>query len=89
MGMQVGGAIGDGVIHAHMTFEPLVQVPGLRDVNRNPTPIFRLLRVDKIAGQRPEGNVQGINCVLIFLSGLPRPIHLRWGLGLDVPVMTK
>jgi hypothetical protein len=89
MGMQVGGAIGDGVIHAHMTFEPLVQVPGLRNVNWNPTPIFRLPRVDEIAGQRPEGNVQGINCVLIFLSGLSGPIHMRWGRGLDMPVMTK
>ena len=45
----------------------LVQIAGLRNVDRNPTPILRLGRIEVIAGQSLEGSVQGINLGLILL----------------------
>lgn len=69
MGVQVGGAVLNGVIHGDVPFQPLMQIPGLRNVDRNPTAILRLPRIDKIAGQRLEGGIQGEHLVEILLPG--------------------
>ena len=75
MDMNVRGAVLNGVVHPHVTFEPLVQVASLRYVDRNPIPILVLFRVNVIAGQSLEGAVYGINLILIFLPGVAEPIE--------------
>ena len=73
MGMEVGCAMGNGVVHPHVSLKSLVQVASLSDVDRNPSAILSLPGIDIQAGQWLEGSVQGIDRVLITLPGLPRP----------------
>ncbi len=75
MGMEMSCAISNGVLHPHVPLEPLVQVAGLSDVDRNPIPVLGLSGVDVIARQRLESGIQGINLVWILLPGLARPFH--------------
>jgi hypothetical protein len=74
MGMDVGGAMGNGVINAHMALQPLMHATGLCNIDRNPAPILALHRVNKVAGQRLEGSVNGIDLILILRSRLAGPI---------------
>ena len=67
MGVEMGCAIGNGVVHSHVPLKPLVQVARLRNVDRNPTPIFVLFGIDVITGQRLERSIQGMSLVLILL----------------------
>jgi hypothetical protein len=73
MDMDMRGAIRNGVGQRHVTLKPLVQVAGLRNVERNPTTILGLLGINVIAGQRLESSVNGMNLVLIPGAGLPGP----------------
>ena len=50
MRMNVGRAVLHGVLHRHMPLQPLAQIPRLRDVDRNPTPILGLPGINEIAG---------------------------------------
>ncbi len=77
MGMEMSSAIGDGVVHSYMPFKPLMQISGLRDVDRTPTPILILPGIDVKAGQRSEGSVERIHLVLILLPRLARPVDER------------
>jgi hypothetical protein len=87
--VDVGGAVGDCVFHLHMTFEPLMQVPCLRDVDRNPSPIPGLAGIDIIARQWLKGSINRIAFVLVFLAGLARPMNRGRREGLRLPVTTK
>jgi hypothetical protein len=78
MDMDMRGAIRPGVIQQHVTLKALVQIPGLRDVDGNPTAVLGLFGVNKITRQRLESSVNGINLVLIFVAGLPEPTD-EWG----------
>src|SRR5437899_494506 len=51
MGVNVSGAVSDGVIDVHMTLQPLVHASSLRDVYWNPASILALLRIDEVARQ--------------------------------------
>ena len=74
MGVKMRGAIGDGVFQLHVTFKPLMQIPGLRNVDRRPITILQLPGINVIAGQWPEGSGQRENIVMIFFAGLPGPV---------------
>ena len=89
MGVQVCGAVLNGIIHPHVPLEPLMQAAGLRDVDRNPGPVLGLSGVDVIPGQWLEGSIQGKNLVGILLSGLSWPVDQSRSGGLRLPVMTK
>jgi hypothetical protein len=52
MDMDMRGAIRPGVIQQHVTLKALVQIPGLRDVDGNPTAVLGLFGANKIARQR-------------------------------------
>ena len=54
-----------GVLQFLMTLEPLVHVPRLRCVERNPLPVFGLFRIDVIPWRRREFRVNGIDRVWI------------------------
>lgn len=73
MGMNVRGTVRHRVRNAHMTFQPLMHVPSLSDINRNPTPVFALPRINVVAGQRTKSSVNRIDLVLILLSRLAGP----------------
>ena len=73
MGMQMGCAMGNGVVHPHVPLKPLVQIASLSNVDRNPSAILSLPGIDVQTRQWLESSVQGIDRVLITLSGLPRP----------------
>ena len=89
MGMETSGAVGDGVGHSHMSLKPLVQVAGLRNIDRNPTAIFSSPGIDINAGQCLERSVQGINLELIPLAGLPGPVDVSRRCPLRLPVTTE
>lgn len=63
-----------GVAQVHMALQALVQIAGLRNVNRKPLPIFSLLGVDIISRQGLESSVQGVNLVSILSPRLPGPV---------------
>ena len=87
--MELSGAVGDGVVHSHVPLEPLVQIAGLRDIDRNATAILGLPGINVHAGQRLERSVQGMDLKLIQLSGLPGPVDTSRSLALRLPVTTK
>ena len=89
MGMEMSGAVGDGFVHSHVSLKPLVQIAGLRNIDRNPTAIFGSSGIDINAGQRPERSVQGINRELIPLPGLPGPVDVSRRCPLRIPVTTE
>lgn len=89
VGMDMGGAVGCGVLLAHMPLKPLVQIASLSNVDRSPGPVFGLHGIDKIAGQRLERSVQGINLVGILLPGLAGPIDQNRSGTLRLPVVTE
>ena len=74
MGMDVGRAILNGIRCRHMPFQPLAQIPGLRDVDWNPTPVCSLSGINEIAGPHLELRVNRVNRVGIFLSRLAGPL---------------
>ena len=89
MGMEKSGAVGDGVVHSHVPLKPLVQVAGLRDIDRYPTTILGLPGIDIHAGQRLERSIKGEDLELILLSGLPGPVDVRRRCALRLPVTTE
>ena len=50
MGMEMTGAIGNGVLDSHVPLQPLVQIASLSDIHRNPTAILSLPGIDVEAG---------------------------------------
>jgi hypothetical protein len=74
MSMEMSRAMSNRVTHPHMPLQPLMQVTSLRNVNRNPLTVLGLFGVDVIPGQRPEGSVQRVNLVGIFLPRFARPV---------------
>lgn len=74
MCVDMSGAVLNSVILMHMTFEPLVQVACLRDVDWDPTSVFGLSGIDVIAGQRLEGRIDGKDLVLVLFPGLACPV---------------
>lgn len=89
MGMQVRGALLDGIIHSHIALQPLVQISRLRNVDRDPGPIFGLTSIDVVSGQGLERSVQRVNLVGILLSGLTGPVDRGRRHTLRLPVATK
>ena len=89
VGMEMSGAVGDGVFHSHVPLESLMQIARLRDVDRTPTPILSLPSIDVETGQWPEGSIQRIHLVLILLSGLTGPLDERRSCTLRLRVTTK
>ncbi len=73
--MHVRSAVGDGVGDGHVTFEPLMQVARLGNVNGHPTAVLGHPRIDVIAGDRPETRLDRVNLVRILLARLPGPIR--------------
>ena len=74
MSMEMRRAVRDGVLQFQVTLQPLVQIPGLRNVNGNPITVRQQFGVNVNARQRSEGSVQGMNVEAIFFAGLPGPI---------------
>ena len=70
-------AVSYGILQFFVPFQPLVHIARLRDVERNPLPVFRLSSVDVIAWQRAERSVERKDFVLILSSGLAWPAN-RW-----------
>jgi len=68
MGMDMRCAIVNGILHREVPLQPLSQVPRLRYVDWNPTPILGLFRVNKVAGYHLERRIDRENRVGIFLS---------------------
>ena len=89
VGMEMRGAVGDGVLHSHVPLQPLMQIARLRDVDRTPAPILSLPSIDVKAGQWPESRIQRIHLVLILLAGLTGPLDERRSRTLRLPVTTK
>jgi hypothetical protein len=63
MGMDVCSTIIDSVIQSHMPFQPLVQISGVSNVDRNATPILCLFSINVIARQRLERSLNRIHLV--------------------------
>jgi len=79
MGVNVSGAVGNGVVHVHVAFQPLVHASSLGNIDRNPVPILTLLRIDEVAGQWLKSSVNGVDLILILLSRLTEPTNVwRW-----------
>jgi hypothetical protein len=49
MDMDMRSAVPNGVIHRHMTLKALVQIPGLSNVDGNPTAVLGLSGIYVIA----------------------------------------
>jgi hypothetical protein len=77
MDKDMRGAIRNRVIHGDVTLKSLVQIASLGDVNWNPINALNLFGINKIAWQRPERSVDGMNLVLILVAGLPTPTYER------------
>ena len=75
--VQMCCAIVDGILHAHMALQSLVQTSCLSDVDRDPTSILALAGVDKVSGQWAKSSIQRENLVLILLSGLTGPNNAK------------
>ena len=89
MGMDMRCAILNGVINAHVSLKTLMQIAGLRNEDRNPTPILGLFGVNEITGRRLERSVYGINRVLILFSRLAGPVDQVRRRALRGPVTTE
>lgn len=91
MGMDMGRAVLNGVLHRHVPLQPLTQIPRLRDVDRNPSPILGLFGINEIAGCHLELGVECVNRVGIFLSRLAGPVDQVRSRGCTPgrPVMTE
>lgn len=72
--VDMRGTMRDGVIRRHVTFKPLVHIPGLSNVDGNPTAVLGLPGINEIPWQRPESGVNRMNLVSIRLARVPRPI---------------
>ena len=79
MYMDMGRALGDGVVGMHMTLETLVQIPSLGDVDRHPTSVLGLASVNIVGRQRWERSIDRVAFVGVFCAGLPRPVDKRRG----------
>ena len=73
MGMEMGGTVRNRILRSHVTFQPLMQIPGLRNIHGNPRAVRQLFGIDVKARQRSEGRVQGKYVVVILLAGLSAP----------------
>jgi len=88
--MKVRRAVLNGVSYPHVPLEPLVQIASLRNVDRDPSPIFGLSGIDVVSWQSLKRSLQRENLVGILLSGLTRPPNqIRRGCLLRVPVTTE
>ena len=72
--MEMRRAIQDGILHGHVSLQPLMQVPRLRNVDGRPIAIRQLAGINVNPGQRAEGGVQRKDRERIFFAGLPGPI---------------
>ena len=77
MDMDMRGAMRNGVIHRHVPLKPLVQIASLGDVNGNPITALNLFGINKIAWQRLETSLNGMNLILILVAGLATPTDQR------------
>jgi hypothetical protein len=73
MGMEMRRAGRHGILQFHVTLEPLMQIPGLRNVEGSPTAILGLFGIDVNPRQRSESSIKGMDLELILLTGLPGP----------------
>ncbi len=89
MSVEVSGALLHGVTEAHMPFEPLVQIAGLSDIDRDPGAVVSLFGVDVVARQWPESSVEREDLILILLAGLTRPTNQSRTGAFRLPVMRK
>ena len=78
MNVDMSSAILGGLLEFLVPLQPLVHIPGLRYVQRNPLPVLGLFGINVIAWQRPESSGNGMNLVLIPFAGLPGPTD-EWG----------
>ena len=79
MGVNMCRAVGHSVIDLDVSFETLMQVPGLSDVNRSPSAILAFFGVDEIPGQRTKNALNGKDFVVVFFARLPNPTNARTG----------
>jgi len=77
MGVNVSGAVSDGVIDVHMALQPLVHASSLSDVYWNPASILALLRIDKVARQCLEGSINRVDLILILPTRFTGPTYVR------------
>jgi hypothetical protein len=66
MRVDMRRAVSDSIVHSNMTFEPLVQITGLSNVDRDPAASLVLFGVDVIARQRLECSAHFEDLVRIF-----------------------
>ena len=74
MGVEMRSAVGNGVLRLDVTFQPLVQIAGGSNIDRDPTTVLGLPGIDVIPWRRLKSSVKGITLVLILGAGLPGPI---------------
>jgi hypothetical protein len=77
VGMEMRRAVRNGFLQSYVTFQSLMQIPGLCNVDGNPITVRQQFGIDVNARQRPEGSIQGINLVVICFARLPGPIVNR------------
>ena len=77
MGVDVGGAIGHGIVDPDVAFEALVQAAGLSDIDGNPSTVLTLPGIDVVAGQWLEGGIEGRDSVFVLFSRLADPVGGR------------
>jgi hypothetical protein len=73
MHMQMRGAICDRLPKRHMSLQPLMQIPTLRNVDWTPVAIGQLFRVNVNSRRRFEHRFQRVNFVGISRPGLSGP----------------
>ena len=83
MNEDVGCATLHGVSLLLGILKPLVEIPGLSDIEGNPAAVFRLFGVNIIARHQLERSLERINLIWIFLARLAGPIDM--GISFSTP----
>ena len=73
MRMKMCRAVGNGILQGDMTFEALMKVAGLRDVDCRPIAVRQFPGIDVNTGQRSQDGIERVYLKLVLLAGLSRP----------------
>jgi hypothetical protein len=79
MSVDVSRALRHRILRPNVPFQPLVHVPSLSDVDRNPLSILALASVDEVSGQRLKSSINRKDFILVLLSRLAGPVDAGGG----------
>jgi len=71
--MHMRRSICDGILGAEMSFQALMKIAGLRNINRTPIPIGQQFRVNVDSGGRFQSGPERMDFVAILFARLARP----------------